>query len=53
MRITVTRLIFLVAPQPSAATSNAPAPGTNLPRANDSGQAPAPMSESGWLVLQL
>jgi beta-lactamase regulating signal transducer with metallopeptidase domain len=54
MRITFTRMIFLVAPRPNAATtSNDPAPGTNPSHAKDSGQAPAPSPESGWLVLQL
>jgi beta-lactamase regulating signal transducer with metallopeptidase domain len=55
LQITVTRLIFLVAPRPNAITSNAPAPGSKPPRStgSDSGQAPAPLPASGWLVLQL
>jgi beta-lactamase regulating signal transducer with metallopeptidase domain len=55
VQITVTRLIFFVAPQPSANTVNAPVPGSNTPRptASDSRRPPAAAPESGWLFFEL
>jgi beta-lactamase regulating signal transducer with metallopeptidase domain len=55
IQITVTRLIFFVAPRPSTNTVNAPVPGSNTPRprASDSRRPSAPAPESGWLFFDL
>jgi hypothetical protein len=53
VQITVTRLIFWVAPRTS--TSNSAAFGSKLPHSTTpaSRPLPAPIAESGWLVFQL
>jgi beta-lactamase regulating signal transducer with metallopeptidase domain len=50
-RITVTRMIFAV--YPIALGPNGPASGSKPAHAEDSGQPPAPLPQSGWLVFQL
>ena len=53
-RITVTRLIIAIYPSiPTVGPGMATAPGAKPAHAEDSGQPPAPLPESGWLVFKL
>jgi beta-lactamase regulating signal transducer with metallopeptidase domain len=54
VEITVTRLVFLLAPRPNV-NSSVPAPNVKAlrPTASDPRQPPAPPPGSGWLVLEL
>lgn len=52
-QITVTRLIFWIAPRQDTSNTAPPKPRSPRPASSNSLQLPFPIPESGWLVFQL